>query len=240
MQEILKSGAVKLNITLSPEQLSSFESYYHELIAANRQLNLTAITEYKEVQAKHFLDSLTALPVIASVNAVKSCNIIDVGAGAGLPGIPLKIALPEISLTLLEATVKKAAFLERVAGALKLTGVAVVALRAETAARDPLYREKYDVALSRAVASLPALAELALPFCRVGGLFIAYKKGDIRKEISDSQKAIDLMGGRLKEVVPVSSELFADERCLVVVEKVGPTPPGYPRRPGMPEKRPVL
>ncbi len=235
--EKLKSGALQLGLNLTPEQLDTFELYYRELIAWNRKTNLTALTNYEEVQLKHFLDSLTAA---AAYDFNGSPRVIDIGTGGGFPGIPLKIAFPGIRLTLLEATAKKTGFLRYVTDKLGLIDVEIVAGRAEEIAHTPQYRERYDVALSRAVALLPALVELALPFCAVGGLFIAWKKGDIKEELEQSPKAIDVMGGRLKAVMPVNPELFDDHRCLVIIEKTKSAPEQYPRRPGMPEKRPIL
>jgi 16S rRNA (guanine527-N7)-methyltransferase len=235
--DILKSGAVTLGITLTTEQLNAFETYYLELMDWNQKINLTAITVVEEVQTKHFLDSLTAAAVI---DFIDNPSVLDIGTGAGFPGIPLKIAFPCIKLTLLEATAKKATFLEHIVQKLGLRNVEIVTGRAEVIGNNPLFREKYDAVLARALASLPTLAELALPFCRNGGIFIAYKKGDIAEELEQSGKAIEMMGGRLKEIVPVNPELFDDERYLVVIEKIFPTPPDYPRRPGMPEKRPLL
>lgn len=235
--EKLLAGARQLGLDLDNGQLKIFDVYYHELLDWNQKFNLTAITGYEDVQTKHFLDSLTAA---AAVDFTKSLSVIDVGAGAGFPGIPLKIAFRGLRLALLEATAKKAGFLEHVVSALGLEGVEVINGRAEEIAHNPQYREKYDVVLSRAVASLPALIELTLPFARTGGCFIAYKKGDIEQEVAQSAKALKVMGGELRETVPVSAALFDDRRCLVKMEKIRMTPPKYPRRPGMPEKNPIV
>ena len=236
--EKLNTGVKKLGLQLSPEQLEQFETYYQEMVDWNRRVNLTAITDYEEVQIKHFLDSLTVTLVWQpAVNA--GWRLIDVGTGAGIPGIPLKIALPDIKLVLLEAVAKKAAFLRHITHKLGLDDVEVVVGRAEEVAHQAQYREKFKLALSRAVAPLPTLAELVLPFCAVGGGFIAPKKEDIGEEISQAARAIDILGGRLGEVKPVELEEFSDERYLVVIDKVAPSPPKYPRRPGIPAKRPL-
>lgn len=233
----LKSGAAFLGIDLTPAQLDSFEVYYQELMDWNRKINLTAVTGYEEVQARHFLDSLTAAAVY---NYRDNPSVVDVGTGAGFPGIPLKIAFPNIHLTLLEATAKKVTFLENITKKLELTGIGIITGRAEEITHDTRFREKFDVVLSRAVAALPALVELTLPLCSIGGCFIAYKKGDITDELAQSSRAIGLMGGRIKGIFPVAPELFDDQRYLVVIEKALPTPPEYPRRSGMPEKRPLV
>jgi 16S rRNA (guanine527-N7)-methyltransferase len=238
--EKLKHGAEKLGIHLTPQQLEQFELYYKELIDWNIRINLTSITDYKEAQLKHFLDSLTVVTAIAPKDTGEIPSVIDVGTGAGLPGIPLKIILPDIKLALLEATVKKTKFLENLIIKLGLNDVEIVAGRAEEAAHKSQYREIFDVVLSRAVASLPALVELTLPFCAIGGCFIAQKKGDIEEEIEQAYKAITVMGGRLREIKPIEVKEFDDKRCLVIIDKVKSTPAEYPRRPGMPEKRPII
>jgi 16S rRNA (guanine527-N7)-methyltransferase len=235
----LKSGALKIGIHLIESQLEQFETYYRELVDWNERMNLTAITNYEEVQVKHFLDSLTVLTALKPADLAQPLAILDVGTGAGLPGVPLKIALPRTRLALLEATTKKCTFLQHLTSTLGMRDVEIINARAEEAAHDARYREKFDLVLSRAVASLPALAELTLPFCAVGGLFIAQKKGSIQKEIEQSQPAIDRLGGRLGEVRPVLLEGLNDRRYLIVIDKVKPTPPAYPRRTGMPAKRPL-
>ena len=238
--EKLNAGAIKLGLQLRPRQLEQFHLYYQELVDWNKQVNLTAITDYEEVQIKHFLDSLTV--TLAWQRAISSADfrLIDVGTGAGLPGVPLKILLPDIKLVLLEATAKKAAFLHHLKQKLGLDDVEIVVGRAEEIAHETQYRERFDIVLSRAVAPLPTLVELTLPFCAIGGSFIAQKKGAIDLEVSNSTKAISLLGGSLPEVKRIDLEEFADERYLVIIDKVSPTPKLYPRRPGMPAKRPLV
>jgi 16S rRNA (guanine527-N7)-methyltransferase len=238
--EKLKSGSEKLGILLTPIQIEQFEVYYRELVDWNKRINLTSITDYEEVQIKHFLDSLTLTAAIDLKDGGKRLKLIDVGTGAGLPGIPLKIVFNGISLTLLEATVKKTKFLEHIIEKLTLENVDVIAERAEIAAHNARYREQFDVVISRAVATLPALTELMLPFCRISGTCIAQKKGDIEGEVEQAEKAITVMGGKLREVKFVELKEFDDNRCLVIVDKIQSTPVLYPRRPGMPEKRPII
>ena len=239
MQKLV-NGARKLGITLTTEQVNRFEVYYRELVDWNERMNLTSVTDYDEVQVKHFLDSLSLTACIKSADNRKELNVIDIGAGAGLPGIPLKIALPDIRLVLLEATSKKTEFLQHIVAELGLDNVRVVNGRAEVIAHDVQYREKFDLALSRAVATLPALVELALPFCTPGGRFIAQKKGDIKSELKRAGKAIATLGGRLQEVKPVELLAPDDRRCLVIIDKISPSPIAYPRRPGVPTKRPLI
>jgi 16S rRNA (guanine527-N7)-methyltransferase len=238
--ETLKSGAQKLGLDLSPSQLEQFEVYYRELVDWNKRINLTTITGYEAVQTRHFLDSLSVTAALSPEDIGESLSVIDVGTGAGLPGVPLKIILPGIRLTLLEATAKKAKFLEYLIERLGLGGVEIVVGRAEEGANKPQYREKFDLVLSRAVAALPALVELALPFCTLGGRFVAQKKGDIEVEIKQSHKAIEVMGGRLREIKTVGLEKSGEKRCLIIIDKIKATPAAYPRRPGMPAKRPII
>jgi len=236
----LIAGAKKLGLVLTQHQIEQFRLFYQELIDWNRRFNLTAITDYEEVQIKHFLDSLTVILALEPPEIGQAQNIIDVGTGAGLPGVPLKIICPETKLVLLEATAKKTAFLHHLTRRLGLEDIDVIAGRAEEIAHDIKCREKFDLVLSRGVAGLPTLIELTLPFCAVGGLFIAQRKGDIESELSPAGKAISTLGGSLKELKRITMEEFSDNRCLVVIEKTSPTPDKYPRRPGMPSKKPLL
>lgn len=240
MERLLK-GARTLGIELTPAQLEQFQQYYSELVDWNRRINLTSIVEYEKVQVFHFLDSLSAVLAFENGAALQKAGIkvLDVGTGAGLPGIPLKIAFPEMHLCLLDSTHKKSLFLNHVVGNLGLKGVEVVTGRAEELARVPEYREQFDIVLARAVAELPALIELCLPFCCLGGMFVASKKGEVEAEVKKGDRAIAIMGGELRGLVKVDLEGLQDKRCLVVIRKVTATPSTYPRRVGVPAKRPI-
>ena len=238
--EYLSSGAKSLCLKLSPGQLEQFNIYYQELLDWNQRMNLTSITGYQEVQIKHFLDSLTVTIAIKPQINDTEIRLIDIGTGAGMPGLPIKIAFPAVKLVLFEATAKKAAFLAHLKQKLGLSDVEIVVGRAEEVAHDAQYREQFNIVLSRAVAPLPTLVELALPFCAIGGSFIAQKKGALDQEISQAGKAISLLGGKLREVKRIDLEEFTDERYLIIIDKISPTPERYPRRPGIPKKRPIV
>jgi 16S rRNA (guanine527-N7)-methyltransferase len=239
MQRLI-AGAMKLGIGLDARQVDRFELYYRELIEWNKKTNLTAITDYPSVQVKHFLDSLTVVLALPGKEMQTSdFNIVDVGTGAGFPGVPLKIVFPRPGLVLIEPTAKKTTFLRHIIAELELENVQVVNTRAEEAGHMPLYREQFDLALSRAVAPLPPLVELTLPFCRVGGRFVAQKKSEIEEEISRADKAINAMGGKLAQIKKIELDEFTDARCLIIIDKMHPTPDKYPRRNGVPARRPL-
>ena len=237
--ERLITGVEKLGLSLNREQIRQFEVYCREMLDWNQRVNLTAITDYEEVQTRHFLDSLTIYSVLDKSQSCENLNILDVGTGAGFPGIPLKITIPDIKLTLIEATGKKTEFLNYVVSILGLENVKITTGRAEELAHRAEYRAGFNVVVSRAVASLATLAELTLPFCPTGGTVIAPKKGDVRKEVEEALRAIDTLGGSLHEVRLVELDELTDDRYLVIIDKVSPTPDKYPRRPGIPEKRPI-
>ena len=235
--DLLATGAKALGIRLSETQTSRFVRYYDELARWNERVNLTSISEWEAVQSRHFLDSLSAALAL-SPQMLQSGSFIDVGSGGGFPGLPLKLAFPGMRGTLLEATAKKTAFLAHLSEILELEDISVRTGRAETLAHEAEMREAFDMALARAVAEVATLAELTLPFVRVGGIVVMHKKADIADELEQAQGAIETLGGRLREVLPVTLPGL-DERALVVLEKQHPTPERYPRRPGMPAKRPL-
>jgi len=235
--KLVKQGATKWGLGLTRDQMEAFEIYYQQLITWNERVNLTAITEYEEVQVKHFLDSLSCLQVLTTFPFGTRC--IDIGAGAGFPGLPLKIVRPQMRLTLLEATGKKVLFLEHIVRELRLREVEIIKGRAEELGRRSGHREGYEVALARAVAQLSVLLEYGLPLLMVGGIFVAQKGVEIEGEVEAAQAAMKALGGRMKEVRVVQLPGLEAPRHLVVVEKVASTSEKYPRRAGMPAKRPL-
>jgi 16S rRNA (guanine527-N7)-methyltransferase len=240
--EKLILGARNLGLELTTKQLGTFDRYRRELQVWNERMNLTAIDDNEGILVRHFLDSLSCVLAFRQTETSRpgtGTRLIDVGAGAGFPGIPLKIVCPSIQLTLLEATGKKAGFLEHLRDELQLDGITVVNARAEDVGQDPAHREGYDWAVARAVAEMPVLAEYLLPLVRVGGHCLAQKGEKAPAEATAAENAINLLGGRLLRLVPVELRGLAETRFLVLVKKVAPTPAKYPRRPGMPTKRPI-
>ena len=221
-----------------PGQVDNFQAYTKELLDWNRRVNLTAITEPFQVERLHFLDSLTvslALPA-----EVKSCgSLCDVGSGAGFPGIPLKIAFPGIKLTVVDSAAKRTGFLERLVSVLGLEDVEVINGRAEYLGRRSEFRERFDVVVSRAVAETRVLMEYTLPLCRVGGLVIMQKKGDVQEEVDRASGGLRELGGGPLEIVEVPEDVLEGQRKLAVVKKTSTTSPRYPRRTGIPAKRPL-
>jgi 16S rRNA (guanine527-N7)-methyltransferase len=237
----LIAGARTLGLRLTEKQVAAFQLYYEELVAWNQKFNLTAITDYEQVQIRHFLDSLSILlaaPVRSALDQAKP-RVIDVGTGAGFPGIPLKLVCPRLQLTLLEATGKKISFLQHLIDRLGLEQVTPLHGRAEELGHDPAHRQSYDLALARAVAEMAAVAEYTLPFCKVGGWVIAQKGEAGGAEAWTANRAIQLLGGELSRVLPVELPGLPEDRSLIIVEKVAPTPPAYPRRAGIPTRRPL-
>lgn len=236
----LVAGAKELQINLKPEHLEAFRLYYQELVAWNERFNLTAITDEEGAQVRHFLDSISCLRALEPGERFAGLTVIDVGTGAGFPGLPLKILCPGMALTLLEATEKKVRFLNYLVARLGLERVTVIHGRAEEVGQLPEHRERYDWALARAVAEMPVLAEYLLPLVKVGGRVLAQKGEDAAAEVHRADWAITTLGGRVRRLVPVELRGLAETRYLVVLDKVAATPPPYPRRSGMPAKRPLL
>jgi 16S rRNA (guanine527-N7)-methyltransferase len=236
MQEFIQAVRSLLKIRLTPGQVALFEQYERLLLDWNTRLNLTAIHEPEKIRIKHFLDSLTCLEVLRDSPLER---LVDVGTGAGFPGIPLKIVCPGMHLTLVESVGKKADFCRAVVKALQLEGVEVLQCRAEEIGRMPEHREQYDWAVARAVAALPVVAEYLLPLVRVGGGMIAMKGESAHAEAHGAERALRLLGGHLRRLHPVALPGVADERYLVIVDKVAACPPAYPRRIGVPAKKPL-
>lgn len=221
---------------LSLAQLDAFAAYERELIEWNQRFNLTSITEPQQIRVRHFLDSLSCW--LAMSPSQPQC-VIDLGAGAGFPGLPLKILQPQLQLTLVEATTKKAGFLEHIVQVLRLEDVTVLAKRAEEVGHLPEHRAAYDWAVARALAAMPVLAEYLLPTVKIGGRMLAQKGKDAKLETQQAAAAFQTLGGQLHEILEVKVPDLDEERWLVVVNKVAETPATYPRRPGMPSKRPL-
>ena len=240
MQQLIE-GALALGIQLTADQQASFQLYYEELVAWNQKHNLTGITQYEQVQIRHFLDSLSCLLAQEARDALRrsGSRAIDVGTGAGFPGLPLKLVCSPTHMTLLEATRKKVAFLEHLSEVLDLDAITTIHARAEDEGRDPAHRQQYDLALARAVAELAVVVEYTLPFCKLGGWVVAQKGEAGAAEAWSAEYAIRLLGGELRRVVPVELPGLPEDRSLIVIEKVCPTPEAYPRRPGIPSKRPL-
>lgn len=237
MNQLVQISQRLFNLALTDAQLTKFEKYAGALIDWNQRVNLTAIVEPDAVEIRHFADSLSCLLVMRPL--APGAKVIDVGTGAGFPGLPLKIACPSIDLTLVEATGKKVHFLQHVVEHLGLEGVTLVNGRAEALGQMPEHRERYDWVLARAVANMPTLAEYLLPLCKVGGRCLAQKGETAHQESAGAQQAIDLLGGHLTQLAPVELPTVAETHYLVEMEKVAATPPHYPRRAGIPSKRPL-
>lgn len=236
--QTLITEASRLGIPLDDAQLSKLQRYYALLLEGNRKTNLTRITDEREAVIKHFLDSLTVLSVLSAELRNEPLRFIDVGTGGGFPGIPLLIACPRWTGTLLEATGKKVAFLAESLTELGLSGTALHG-RAEEVARDPMHRDRYDLAFARAVAEMSALSELCLPFVKVGGRFVAMKGSTGEEELARARKAIRLLGGDAIVVQALELPEGMGERRLITVTKAASTPRAYPRRTGMPTQKPL-
>lgn len=224
----------RISITLTETQLEQFRIYYEMLVEKNKVMNLTGITEWNEVLEKHFLDSIS---LIRAIDLSQELTVMDMGTGAGFPGIPLKIAFPNLKVTLADSLNKRVLFLQEVINVLKLEGIEAIHGRAEDLARDKKYREQYDLSVSRAVANLSTLSEYCLPFVKIGGQFISYKSGEIDEEVIACKSAVFLLGGKIKDTVKF--ELGESGRSFIIIDKVNGTPKTYPRKAGTPSKKPL-
>lgn len=228
------AGLEELQISLSENQMQQFLDYYELLVETNKVMNLTAITEFDEVIEKHFLDSLSLIRVYDLRREVK---ILDMGTGAGFPGVPLKIAFPEIDLVLADSLNKRIKFLQGVIEKLGLKKINAVHARAEELGKNKDYREKFDLCVSRAVANLASLSEYCIPFVNEGGMFISYKSGEIEDEVEQSKKAVSILGGSISQVYKF--DLYEQKRSFVLIQKKKKTPKAYPRKAGTPTKLPL-
>lgn len=236
MSEIFQNKLNELNISLTEKMYQQFDKYYEILVEWNKVMNLTGITEYEEVNEKHFVDSLSIVK-IQNLNNVES--VIDIGTGAGFPGIPLKIAFPHLKITLLDSLNKRIKFLNEVIEQLELKDIETIHGRAEDYAKQKEYRECYDLCVSRAVANLSTLSEYCLPYVKKGGLFIPYKSGEIEEELKNSEKAVKILGGSIKDVVKFELPGTDIKRSFIKIEKKEHTAKKYPRKAGLPAKEPL-
>lgn len=237
MSKLFEEKLAHLDIVLNDTQKQQFHRFYEILVEWNSFMNLTGITEYEEVNEKHFVDSVS---LVKAVDVSKVKTVIDVGTGAGFPGIPLKIAFPHLEIVLLDSLNKRVKFLNEVIEQLGLTGIRAIHGRAEDYAKQKEYREQFDLCVSRAVANLSTLSEYCLPYVNVGGMFIPYKSGEIDAEVKASKKAIHILGGKLSEVIKFQLPETDIGRSFVKIEKVQNTSKKYPRKAGLPAKEPLL
>lgn len=236
MSQIFETKLSELGITLNEAQKRQFLQFYELLVEWNKVMNLTGITEYEEVNEKHFVDSLSIVKAI-DMDSVET--IIDIGTGAGFPGIPLKIAFPNLKVVLLDSLNKRIQFLNTVIDTLQLTDIQTIHGRAEDFAKQQAYRERFDLCVSRAVANLATLSEYCLPYVKVDGMFIPYKSGEITEELQQSQNAIHVLGGKVKDVVKFRLPGTEIGRSFVKIKKVQNTAKKYPRKAGLPSKEPI-
>jgi len=236
MSKIFENKLNELAIILNEKQKEHFVKYYELLVEWNKVMNLTGITDYEEVNEKHFVDSLS---LVKAIDLSKIENLIDIGTGAGFPGIPLKIAFPHLKVTLLDSLNKRIKFLDTVISELDLKDIETIHGRAEDYAKHANYREQYDLCVSRAVANLSTLSEYCLPYVKSGGIFVPYKSGEIDEELLQSKKAIHILGGKVDNVVKFQLPGSEIGRSFIVIYKYQNTSKKYPRKAGLPAKEPL-
>jgi 16S rRNA (guanine527-N7)-methyltransferase len=235
MEKLARDAQTLFNVHLSGRQVTALLTYEKKLLEWNQKFNLTAIRDAESIRTKHFLDSFSC---VLAWKSSPPDQLIDVGTGAGFPGIPLKILYPNLKLTLVESVGKKAMFCQHIVDVLGLEHVDVIHARAEDLGHDAQHRETYDWAVARAVANLNVLSEYLLPLVKIGGAMLAQKGESGPAEAQSAEEAMEFLGGKLKQLIPVHLPSVAEDRYLVVVEKAAATPPKYPRKPGIPMKQP--
>lgn len=236
MSQIFQNKLNELGITLTNTQKQQFDKFYELLVEWNKVMNLTGITEYEEVNEKHFVDSVS---IVKAIDINKIETVIDIGTGAGFPGIPLKIAFPHLKVVLLDSLNKRINFLNTVINELGLTDIKTIHGRAEDYAKQAEYREKFDLCVSRAVANLSTLSEYCIPYVSVGGIFVPYKSGEIDEEVNQSKEAIHILGGKIENVVKFQLPGSEIGRSFVKIRKIQNTTKKYPRKAGLPSKEPL-
>lgn len=236
MSQIFDQKLEQIGIVLTETQKQQFDKFYELLVEWNKVMNLTGITEYEEVNEKHFVDSLS---IVKAVDMNQVSSVIDVGTGAGFPGIPLKIAFPHLKVVLLDSLNKRINFLNTVINELGLKDISTIHGRAEDFAKKPEYREQFDICVSRAVANLATLSEYCIPYVKKDGMFVPYKSGEIDEELDQSKKAIHVLGGKTQNVVKFQLPGTEIGRSFVVIKKLQNTAKKYPRKAGLPSKEPI-
>lgn len=237
MSQIFQEKLGALGITLTETQQKQYDTFYELLVEWNKVMNLTGITDYEEVNEKHFIDSLS---LVKAIDIHKVNSVIDIGTGAGFPGVPLKIAFPHLKIVLLDSLNKRINFLNTVITTLGLQGIETIHGRAEDFAKQTQYREQFDLCVSRAVANLTTLSEYCVPYIKVGGMFVPYKSGEIDEEVTQAKNALQILGGELEDVIKFQLPGTEIGRSFVKIRKIKNTGKKYPRKAGLPAKEPLL
>lgn len=237
MSQIFQEKLGALGITLTETQQKQYDTFYELLVEWNKVMNLTGITDYEEVNEKHFIDSLS---LVKAIDIHKVNSVIDIGTGAGFPGVPLKIAFPHLKIVLLDSLNKRINFLNTVITTLGLQSIETIHGRAEDFAKQTQYREQFDLCVSRAVANLTTLSEYCVPYIKVGGMFVPYKSGEIDEEVTQAKNALQILGGELEDVIKFQLPGTEIGRSFVKIRKIKNTGKKYPRKAGLPAKEPLL